>query len=264
MKTLRDRRLFRDSGRALVVAMDHARSYDTVTGLKDPDKVITEVIDGGADAVLTPYGTASQCADVLGNTGLWLSVDTTPQTVPAIIERAVRLGVDGIKAELYPWCELGDDHLGRYTGKETVMNMVTLAAECRKWGLPLMAEVIPFGWPGADKRTPEITAAACRVASETGADYVKSFYTGDKESFKVLVDNCTVPVLILGGPRVDSDLDTLSMVRDAMDAGAVGITMGRNIWGHENVSGITAALAAIIHDDASVASAVELIGQELA
>tara|TARA_E500000331_G_scaffold341308_1_gene373550 strand:+ start:931 stop:1713 length:783 start_codon:yes stop_codon:yes gene_type:complete len=260
MKTLRERHLFRDSGRALVIAMDHARSFDTVTGLKDPNKVISSVIEGGADAILAPYGTASQAADVLGNTGLWLSVDTTPQTVSAAVERAIRLGVDGIKAELYPWCEEGDDHLGRYTGKETVLNMVTLAAECQKWGLPLMAETVPFGFPGADKRTPEITAAACRVASETGATYVKSFYTGDKESFKVLVDNCTVPVLILGGPKADSDFDTLSMVRDAMDAGAIGITMGRNIWGHDNVAGITAALAAIIHDDASAESAAKLIG----
>ena len=76
----------------------------------------------------------------------------------------------------------------------------------------------------------------------------------------MLVDNCTVPVLILGGPKADSDFDTLSMVRDAMDAGAIGITMGRNIWGHDNVAGITAALAAIIHDDASAESAAKLIG----
>jgi DhnA family fructose-bisphosphate aldolase class Ia len=259
MKTLRERHLFRDSGRALVVAMDHARSFDTVTSLKDSNKVITDVIEGGADAILAPYGTALQAVDVLGAAGLWLSIDSTPQTVPTLVERAVRLGVDGIKAELYPWCEEGDDHLGRYTGKETVLNMVTLAAECQKWGLPLMAEVVPFGFPGADKRTPEITAAACRVASETGATYVKSFYTGDKESFKVLVENCTVPVLILGGPKVDSDKETLEIVRDAMDAGAIGITMGRNIWGHDNVTGITAAMAAIIHDDASVASAAKLI-----
>ncbi|MAI41071.1 MAG: class I fructose-bisphosphate aldolase [Candidatus Azotimanducaceae bacterium] len=259
MNTLRERHLFRSSGRTLVVAMDHSRSYDSVTGLKNPNAVISAVMAGGADAVLTPYGTAEGAAEVLGSTGLWLSVDTTPQTVTPIIERAVRLGVDGIKAELYPWCERGDDHLGSYTGKETVMNMVTLAAECKKWGLPLMAEVIPFGWPGADKRTPEITAAACRVASETGANFVKSFYTGDKESFKTLVDNCSVPVLVLGGPKAKSDRDTLLMVRDAMDAGAIGICIGRNIWGHDNIMGITAALAAIIHDDASAETASNFI-----
>ena len=259
METLRERRLFRGSGRALVVAMDHSRAFNTITGLKNPNVIISEVIDGGADAILAPYGTASGSAEVLGNGGLWLSVDTTPQTVAPIVESALRLGADGIKAEVFPWCEREDDFFGSYSGKETILNMVTLAAECHKWGLPLMVEAVPYGWPSADKRTPETTAAACRIASETGADYVKSFYTGDKESFKALVDNCTVPVLILGGVKAESSRDILEMVRDAMDSGAVGITMGRNIWGHDNVSGMTAALAAIIHDDASVETASKLI-----
>ncbi|MEM7118922.1 MAG: hypothetical protein AAF614_41275 [Chloroflexota bacterium] len=259
MKTLRERRLFRDSGRALVVAMDHSRAFDTITGLKDPNAIISKVMDGGADAILAPHGTALASAEVLGNGGLWLSVDTTPQTVAPIVESALRLGADGIKAEVFPWCQPEDDYFGRYSGTETIMNMVALAAECHKWGMPLMVEAIPYGWPKADKRTPETTAAACRIASEAGADYVKSFYTGDKESFKNLIDNCTVPVLILGGVKVESSRDVLKMVRDAMDCGAVGITMGRNIWGHDNVAGMTAALAAIIHDDASVETASKLI-----
>jgi DhnA family fructose-bisphosphate aldolase class Ia len=108
-------------------------------------------------------------------------------------------------------------------------------------------------------RTPEKVAAAARVASETGADFIKTFYTGDKKSFKVVLDNCSVPVLILGGPKIDTDRAILELVHDAMDAGAAGITMGRNIWGHANIGGITAALSEIIHNDASVESAYRLI-----
>ena len=108
-------------------------------------------------------------------------------------------------------------------------------------------------------RTPEKVAAAARVASEAGAYYVKTFYTGDKKSFKEVLDNCSVPVLILGGPKIDTDLEILQMVHDAMDVGAAGITIGRNIWGHSNVAGITSALAEIIHNDASVENAYKLI-----
>jgi DhnA family fructose-bisphosphate aldolase class Ia len=122
-----------------------------------------------------------------------------------------------------------------------------------------MVESIPGGWAKADMRTPENVAAAARVASETSADYVKTFYTGDKRSFKEVLDNCSVPVLILGGPKIDTDLAILEMVHDAMDVGATGITMGRNIWGHSNIEGITSALAEIIHNDASVESAYRLI-----
>ncbi len=257
--TLRERRLFRDSGRALVIAMDHARAFNTVTDLKDANAIIETVIAAGADAVLAPMGTASGCGDALGNGGLWLSVDAKAETVGPAVESALRLGADGIKCEVYPWCKPENDFFRSRSGTETLLGTSCLVAECHKWGLPLMVESIPFGWPAADKRTPELVAAAARVASETGADYVKTFYTGDKESFAIAVENCGVPILILGGVKVDSDRDVLAMVRDAMDAGAVGITMGRNIWGHDNVAGMTAALAAIIHDDASVDDAYKHI-----
>ena len=88
---------------------------------------------------------------------------------------------------------------------------------------------------------------------------MKTFYTGDKESFTTAIENCNVPILILGGVKVDSDKDVLQMVRDAIDCGAVGITMGRNIWGHDNIAGMTAALAAIVHDDSSVDDAYGLV-----
>jgi DhnA family fructose-bisphosphate aldolase class Ia len=99
-QTLRTRRLFRDNNRALVIAMDHARVFDTITGLKDSNHIIKTVISAGADAILTPYGSTSIAAEVLGNGGCWLSVDVTPETV---VEMAIRLGVDGIKVEAYPW-----------------------------------------------------------------------------------------------------------------------------------------------------------------
>ena len=252
---LRNRRLFRKNGRALVVAMDHARVFDNVTELKDANSIINAVREGGADAVLTPLGSTNASLDALGSNGCWLSVDVTPETTNSIVETALRLGVDGIKVEVYPWCKPEDDYFRRFTGNETIANTVYLAGECQKWGIPLMVESIPGGWTSTNMRTPEKIAAAARVASEAGADYVKTFYTGDTKSFKTVLDNCQVPVMILGGPKIDSDREVLKMVRDAMDTGAVGITMGRNIWGHPNVTGMTAALAGIIHDDESVETA---------
>ena len=170
--TLRTRRLFRDNNKALVVAMDHARVFDTITGLKDSNNIVKTVINAGADAIVTPYGSSSIAAEVLSNGGCWLSVDVTPETVVPIVEMAIRLGVDGIKVEAYPWCNKEDDYFKRFSGTESVLNTVCLAGECQKWGLPLMVESIPEGWPKAEMRTPEKVAAAARVASEAGADYV--------------------------------------------------------------------------------------------
>ena len=132
-------------------------------------------------------------------------MDVTPQSITSTVEMALRLGVDGIKVEVYPWCDPKDDYFKRYHGNESVLHGMQLAAECQKWGIPLMIESVPGGWPNETMRTPEMVAAASRVAAEAGADYVKTFYTGDKESFRTVLDNCTVPVLILGGPKSDSD-----------------------------------------------------------
>ena len=89
--TLRTRRLFRDNKKALVVAMDHARVFDTITGLKDSNNIVKTVINAGADAILTPYGSSSIAAEVLSNGGCWLSVDVTPETVVPIVEMAIDL-----------------------------------------------------------------------------------------------------------------------------------------------------------------------------
>ena len=252
---IRVNRLFANNGRALVVAMDHTRVFDTVTELKDIEKVVSMVVDAGADSVLTSYGSTEILSKKLKNCGIWLSVDSQPNNVESIIESSLRLGVDGIKAEVYPWCLKEDDFHSKFTGNESIANAVCLANECKKWEIPFMVESIPFGWPKAENRTNEHVAAAARIASELGADYVKTFYTGDKESFRIVVENSLVPVLILGGPKIDSDLEILKMVRDAIDVGASGITMGRNIWGHSDIAGMTAALSSIIHDDSSVEKA---------
>jgi len=241
ISSLRENRLFRSNGRAIVVAMDHARRTTAITGLIHANDIIRAVAGAGADAVLLPYGSATAATGVIGDCGIWMSVDTSAGTAATTVERALRIGVDGIKIEIYP-----------YSGDDQLLTMATMAGECRKWGMPLMVEAVPFGWAGADKRTTETITAACRIASDGGADYVKAFYTGDVESFRTLIANCSVPVLVLGGPKTDSDRAVLQMVREAMDAGAIGITMGRNIWGHDNVPGMIAALTAIVHNDASV------------
>ena len=85
-KNLRTRRLFRDNDRSLVIAMDHARVFDTVTGLKNIAAVVKAVRAGGADAILTPWGSTVAAAEALGGGGCWLSVDITPQSIQSTVE----------------------------------------------------------------------------------------------------------------------------------------------------------------------------------
>jgi DhnA family fructose-bisphosphate aldolase class Ia len=100
---------------------------------------------------------------------------------------------------------------------------------------------------------------AVRVASEEGADFIKTWYTGDPSSFSKVVDYSLVPVLIAGGPKAENERDVLEMVRGAMDAGAAGIAMGRKIWQSPDPAGMVRALAAIIREGASVDDALGLV-----
>jgi DhnA family fructose-bisphosphate aldolase class Ia len=114
-------------------------------------------------------------------------------------------------------------------------------------------------------RSPEIIAAGARIAAETGADVVKTFYTGDPDSMRKVVDYAMVPVVILGGSKKDSVRDLYQQVYDAVIlAGCAGVAIGNNIWRDPDPAGITRGLAAIIHGGASVDEALEQAGQLVA
>jgi DhnA family fructose-bisphosphate aldolase class Ia len=240
LKTRRMARLFAPDGRCLVVAMDHAGFMDKPQrGLEHPEEVVRGVVNAGADALLLTLGSAQRCASVIGRAGVWLSVDAQPPLLERIVETALRLGVDGVKCMVYPWCADVPNSLA---------NFGALAVECGKWGMPLMAEVIPGGFSGGpESRGVEKISAGARAAMETGADVVKTFYTGDAESFRAVTENCPVPIVVLGGERAANDQELLQNVRNALAAGAAGVAIGRNIWGHGQPGEITRALSAVIH-----------------
>jgi DhnA family fructose-bisphosphate aldolase class Ia len=88
--------------------------------------------------------------------------------------------------------------------------------------MPLLAMMYPRGRKIKDEYSPEAVAHAARVGAELGADMVKTSYTGDPDSFSKVIESCPVPVIIAGGPRVESEMDLLRMVECAIGAGARG------------------------------------------
>ena len=93
---------------------------------------------------------------------------------------------------------------------------------------------------------PAIVAHTARIGAEAGADIVKTVYTGDADTFREVVRSCPVPIVIAGGPKANTDIEILQMCQDAMRAGAIGVTFGRNIFQHNNPNEIIKALRAII------------------
>lgn len=243
-KAIRLNKIFRPSGRALVVAMDHAGHLGPVPGLTDPETTIRSVVAGGADAILTTYGTATRFASALGHCGLILRLIAGQ---PLRVTDALRAGADAVMCMYF----IGKGEL------ETTQHTAELSSACAEWQVPLGVEFLPRVEEGGDRSMSALIARGARVAFEMGADFIKTMYTSPADEFRAVVTGCPAPILILGGQKVSSERDLLTTVRDALDAGAKGVAIGRNIWQHAHPERLTAALARLIHEDASVEGAIE-------
>jgi DhnA family fructose-bisphosphate aldolase class Ia len=102
-------------------------------------------------------------------------------------------------------------------------------------------------------------ASAARLGFEHGADFVKSYYTGTPEGFRHVINNCPVPVLIAGGPKMETQQEALQQVADAMSAGASGVVFGRNIWQSGQTRAMIGALKHIIHENGPVSEAMRYL-----
>ncbi len=239
----RTERISAGDGRSLVVAFDHGLGGANHAGMEFPGRTLDEVIAAGADAVLTTPGLARQYSDKLVRIGLVLNLDHCTGHEETAVREATLLGAEMGKFIFTPWSSDVPDSLARTRH---------LVAVCHEWGLPLMVEPIPVSFEERSAHTPENIGKAAKMACEVGADVVKMQYSGDPESFRQIMATLYRPVVILGGPGRNDARAVLQDIRDAMDAGAIGITIGRNIWEHERPGHMVAALAAIIHEDASV------------
>ena len=100
---------------------------------------------------------------------------------------------------------------------------------------------------------------AARVGAELGADIVKVNYTGSTESFREVVSGCTVPVVIAGGEKVETDEELFTMVDGALKAGAAGASIGRNAFQHADPEGMVRAISMLVHEEASVAESKKFL-----
>ena len=258
-KTIRMNRIL-ESGRAVIVPMDHGVSDGAIDGLIDMERTIAQVEKGGASAVLLHKGMIKSlrsppgCGVIMhASAGTKYAEDRNRKVLVAGVETAIRLGADAVSVHV----NVG----GSATEHEMLEGLGEVADLCDRAGMPLLAMTYPRG-KGVTGSPAEIAHAA-RIGGELGADLVKCPYTGDIGSMRLVTAACPVPVVIAGGPKCDTDAAVLQMVADAMAAGCAGISLGRNIFQHRRPDLMTAALRAIIVDDAPVREAMEVLGESI-
>jgi len=257
-KAVRMKRISKDS-KFLIVPMDHGVSVGAVKGLEDMDEIVSKV-SSSCSAVLFHKGIAMALdTESLHSTGciVHLSASTSfgldgnKKVVVGSIFDAVRLGADAVSVHV----NVG----GCVAEPDMLEDLGRIASECVDVGMPLLAMMYARGKNVTDSLDAHNVSHVARIGAELGADIVKCNYTGSPETFREVTRKCPVPIIIAGGPRVSNDRELLEMVAGCMEAGGMGISIGRNVFGHEHPDLITAALAQIIFENRTVDEALKVI-----
>ncbi len=246
-KNIRIERIIdRDSGNAVIVPMDHGISVGPIPGLIDMKSTVSNVVEGGATAVLMHKGIVPQGHRTVGrDVGLILhlsastdlGISSNSKVLVATVEEALKLGADAVSMHI---------NVGAETEPKMLEDLGMVSRKCSEWGMPLIVMAYPRGPRIKDQFDPQAVAHAARVAMELGADIVKCSYTGDIDSFRDVVKGTLAPIVIAGGPKMSSDDDILQMVHDSVQAGGHGVSIGRNVFQHRNVEGMTRAISDIV------------------
>ena len=249
-------RIFRPDGRALIVAFDHGMIDGPAKGMEQPAETLKKIVAGGADAILTTYGMANRFAKEIASLGLILRLDgggtklgeMGPGSQFYTVEDALRIGADAVAVSAFP---------GSAKEEDTLRTLAEVIGAAHSWGIPVMGEMVPGGFDsGPEYRTAESVAIASRVGAELGADWMKIPYA---DGFEQVTAGCYVPVVILGGAKKGSERTMLENIRAALDVGAVGVAIGRNIFQADDPAAMTAAVATLIHDNASIDEAMNIV-----
>ena len=230
-KGVRLKRLFKHSRRLFIEPMDNGITVGPVEGLKDMGRTVKQVIGGGVDAVIVHKGLVGQITELLGPGGgeliVHLSASTAFAPAPnkkeliSSVEHAIRLGATGVSVHV----NLGDAH-----ESQMLKDLGKVAEHCAFWGMPLLAMMYVRDGIEESEYDPAKIRHAARVAEEVGADIIKVNYTGSADTFAEVTRSVKVPVVIAGGPKLASTRDLLAMISNALEAGAGGVALGRNVF----------------------------------
>lgn len=253
-KEIRLRRLFA-GGKALLIAMDHGVSNGPIAGLEDIRTAVAAVAKGGATGVVLHKGVVrfvqayfderlSLILHLSASTSL--STRTNRKVLVTQVDEAISYGADAVSIHV---------NLGGEEDHPMLEDFGSVAAACDRLGMPLLAMMYPRGENVKNPYDVEAVKHVARIGAELGADVVKTLYTGSPETFREVVRGCPVPVVVAGGPKLDSETAALEMVAGSLAGGAAGVSMGRNVFQAKDPAAMTRAIARILFDKVSVAEA---------
>lgn len=240
------------TGRTVMLAVDHGYFLGPTSRIEDPRRTIEPLLPY-ADALMPTRGVLRSAVDAKTQTPIVLRVSggtsvigpsLADEGITTTFEDAIRLNVSAVALSIF----VGTDY-----ERQTLLSLADLVNEGQTFGIPVLA-VTAVG-KELEKRDQRFLSLCCRIAAELGAHFVKTYYC---EGFEKIVQGCPVPVVIAGGPKLDTMKDVLQLTHDALSRGAVGVDMGRNIWQSEHPVAAIQAVRAVVHEKHTVKQALEL------
>jgi putative autoinducer-2 (AI-2) aldolase len=244
-----------ETGRSVMLACDHGYFMGPTHRLENPRKTIEPLVRF-ADTLSVTRGILRNSVDPKWDTPILLRVsggtsvlhdDLSDEGITTSMKEAVRLNVAAVSMSIF----VGSEH-----EKQTLLNLAKLVDEGEEYGMPVMA--ITAVGKELDKRDSRYLSLACRIAAEIGAHVVKTYYC---EDFSKVVNGCPVPLVVAGGPKLNSEADVFQLAHDAVQQGAVGVDMGRNIWQNDNPVAMIKAIRAVVHENVSAKEAIEVFNE---
>ena len=242
-----------DTGRTVMLAIDHGYFLGPITKLEAPGKTVEPLLPH-ADALMLARGVVRNCMSpemktpmvlrVSGGRSILAGENLSDEGLATAMDDAVRLNVSAVALSVF----VGSKH-----ERQTILNLSKLVDEGMRVGMPVLG-VTAVG-KELEKRDARYLSLCCRMCAEFGASFVKTYYC---EDFEQVAESCPVPVVIAGGPQMDTEKEVLEMCREAIDRGAVGVDMGRNIWQNEHPVAMIRAVKGVVHEGMTGAEAWDL------
>jgi putative autoinducer-2 (AI-2) aldolase len=244
-------RIFKpDTGKTVMLAIDHGYFLGPTSGLEVPSTTIKPLLPF-ADSLMLTRGILRASVPPKSDIPIVLRMSggnsivgkhLSHEGITTDIDDAIRLNVSAITASIY---------VGSKYEHDTIMNLSDLVDKGQDFGLPVLA-VTAVGRDMA--RDAKYLSLCCRIAAEIGAHFVKTYFVDD---FEKLVGSCPVPIVIAGGKKLP-EKEALQMAHNAISQGASGVDMGRNIFQSDNPVGMIQAVRAIVHKGESVDDAFDI------
>ena len=238
-----------ETGRTVMLAVDHGYFLGPTSGLEEPSRTIEQLLPYADSLMLTrgvlrtsvyPCVSVPIVLRVSGGNSI-VGEDLSREAITVSIKDAIRLNVSAVALSIY---------VGSKYEHQTLKNLADLISECEEYGIPVLAVTAVGKEMTRDAR---YLSLACRIAAELGAHMVKTYYC---EDFKKVVKTCPIPVVIAGGKKIP-EKDALQMAHNAIKDGAVGVDMGRNIFQSQDPVGMIKAVRGIVHKNVSPKKAYE-------